>query len=316
MNDATTRSAWRVRAYVLIGVALGVTYAAIDAFLDRAASGRLLPLATFSHHVVDRVIPIVAGALAGIAVHYVQVRSALARAQTQRADELQHRLQRIERDQAVWVVAAATLHEVKNPMHAIGLLLDEVSALPPGSAVERDVLMRKARAQIERANASLASLRALARNARPDCSVVAIDQLATELAAEMSAIAERDGLRIHVDAAPARAKSDPSFVRIILENLIANSLDALRQRGGEGEVAIEVTTAGSNAVVRVRDDGPGIDPSDEGDVFEPLATSKAHGLGLGLSIARALARTMQGELACVREPGWAATFELRLPRAA
>lgn len=306
-------SAWRVRVYVAIGVALGAAYALVDALLDRAASGPVVELTSLPHLIIDRVLPIAAGALAGIAIHYVQLRSTLARAHAARAEELQHRLQRIERDQAVWVVAAATLHEVKNPLHALGLILDEVEQLSPEERAAREALLAKARAQIDRANGSLASLRALARNARPDSSPVALDELAIDLVREMAPLADRAGVRLDVRASPARAKSDPAFVRIILENLIANSLDIFRERGRGGAVDVEVTRVDSVVVVRVHDDGPGIDAEEMSAVFEPLATSKSHGLGLGLSIARALARTMHGELACVQAPGWSTTFELRLP---
>jgi two-component system C4-dicarboxylate transport sensor histidine kinase DctB len=50
-------------------------------------------------------------------------------------------------------------------------------------------------------------------------------------------------------------------------------------------------------VVRVGDDGPPIDPGVRDSLFEPLRTTKAEGLGLGLPIARALARAMRGDVA-------------------
>jgi two-component system, LuxR family, sensor kinase FixL len=175
------------------------------------------------------------------------------------------------------------------------------------------VVLAKARAQIERADASLASLRALARSARPVQSVVPLETIVGDLARDLAAVGAGEGIRVTVNAAPTRVSGDPAFVRVILENLLANSMEGLRQRGGDGEIGIEVTTSGPNAVVRVHDDGPGIEPDRQSHIFEPLSGSKPSGLGLGLSIARALAHTMHGELALVREPGWATTFELCLP---
>jgi signal transduction histidine kinase len=303
----------RVRAYVAIGIALGLAYVAADTVLDRAIQhGPLLAVAAFTHNVIDRVVPIVAGALAGIAVQYVQLRSGLARDEARRADELQRRLQKVERDQAVWVVAAATLHEVKNPLHTIGLLLDEIAALATDSRDVRDVL-EKARAQIARADASLASLRVLAQSARPKQSVVSLDEVAAEVARDIMGIAARDRIEVTVRGGPVKGTGDPAFVRVILENLIANSLEGLRQRGDEGKVDIAITTTETDASVRVHDDGPGIDQELQAEMFEPLASNKPRGLGLGLAIARALARTMRGDLALVTEAGWATTFELRLP---
>ena len=304
----------RVRAYVAMGIALGLAYVAADTVLDRASQrGPVLAILAFTHHVIDKVVPIVAGALAGIAVHYVQLRSSLAREEARRAEELQRRLQKVERDQAVWVVAAATLHEVKNPLHTIGLLLDEIAVLATDAREARDTLLEKARAQIERADASLASLRALAQSARPERGVVLLDEIASAVARDVIGIAARDHIHVTVRGVAAKGSGDPAFVRVILENLITNSLDGLRLRGDDGKVDIEVTTTDTEAFVRVHDDGPGIDPELQAEMFEPLASSKPRGLGLGLAIARALARTMRGDLALVTDAGWSTTFELRLP---
>jgi signal transduction histidine kinase len=65
------------------------------------------------------------------------------------------------------------------------------------------------------------------------------------------------------------------------------------------------------AVVRVCDDGPPLDPEARTTLFEPLRTTKTSGLGLGLPIARALARAMRGDLS-LEEAGPKA-FRLELP---
>ena len=97
---------------------------------------------------------------------------------------------------------------------------------------------------------------------------------------------------------------------------MGNSLDVLRARGGAGKVGISVTHDHGEALVRVQDDGPGIEEGIGDKIFEPLATSKARGLGLGLSIARALARSMRGEIVREQRAGWSTTFLLRLPEQA
>lgn len=305
-------------AYVSVGLALGAAYAFANTSFDALA--REGPLATTlqaMHAFVDRVIPVIAGGLLGVALHYGRIRLELARAEARRADEVTTRLLKVERDQAVWVVVASTLHEVKNPLHSLGLLLDDLDATMPPDAATAAVLAR-ASAQMERIKESLASLRALAEGARPAIGAVSLDQIARELARDVSPIAARDGILIEVQAAPrVRAFGDPNFVRIILENLVGNSLDVLRARGGAGRVGITVSQGDGEALVRIRDDGPGIDVEVGESLFEPLATTKARGLGLGLSIARALARAMRGEVVYEKsDGGWSTTFLLRLPEGA
>ena len=70
---------------------------------------------------------------------------------------------------------------------------------------------------------------------------------------------------------------------------------ALRAGGGS-RITISIETAPQRAVVRVSDDGPALDPSMASAIFTPLVSTKQAGLGLGLPIARALARAMRGEL--------------------
>ena len=65
--------------------------------------------------------------------------------------------------------------------------------------------------------------------------------------------------------------------------------------------------------MRVRDDGPPLDPGVRATLFEPLRTTKAQGLGLGLPIARALARAMRGDLALDEGEGGTKSFRLELP---
>jgi C4-dicarboxylate-specific signal transduction histidine kinase len=101
-------------------------------------------------------------------------------------------------------------------------------------------------------------------------------------------------------------------VRIVLETLIQNSLDVLRERGGAGEVDIDISRRGDRAVVRVSDDGPGIPEGAAESIFEPLRTTKVRGLGLGLAIARALSRAMKGDLSLERGDDRHTTFRLEL----
>jgi signal transduction histidine kinase len=298
---------------VCAGLAVGALYAAANTAFD--AWDRQSPLvATLAaiHGFIDRGVPLLAGLLLGLTVHYGRLSAALARREAERADELSHRLQHIERDQAVWVVATSTLHEVRNPLHNLGLLLDEVQDLEsagPASAGERRELLGRAMVQMDRIDASIDALRRLAPSARPSAGLLDVSALVEAVARETRALG--GAVRLSVATSPGLiAHGDGGFVRVILENLLRNALDAARPGGGQ--VHLEARAADGQIVVQVSDDGPGIDEEHRRTLFEPLATTKQDGMGLGLAVSRALARAMQAEVCWQEVPGWATTLEFRL----
>ena len=110
---------------------------------------------------------------------------------------------------------------------------------------------------------------------------------------------------------------DAGRLNQVIGNLLANA----RVHTPDGtRVALSVQRDGDEAVVRVHDDGPGIDPAISEELFERFSRAdrsrarKTGGTGLGLSIARAIAQAHGGTLLARSEPG-DTTFELRLPAA-
>jgi len=306
----------RLGRYVIFGLALGAIYVAADLVLDeRMNTGDLPTLITTLHRLVDHVLPLATGALLGVGAHYLRLRAAVARAEARRADELHARLARVERDQAAWVVAAATLHEVKNPLHTLGLLVEELTSVPAQDAALQRALVGRIGEHVQRIRRNVDALRELADRARPTVTRIELVALARDVVDEIVDLAHAARAVVNVRAdASAFAAADPIHVRIILENLLANALDAVAGSNGPREVDVEIANAGEAAVVRVRDSGRGIAPVVRDILFEPLATTKSRGLGLGLPIARALARAMGGDLALAADTGELTSFELRLPR--
>jgi signal transduction histidine kinase len=318
-DSSTSPRDLRLAAYVLVGALAGVVVVAFDLLSEsRIGSGTLTGWVAQAHGLVDHTVPILAGVLLGISVHYLRLRRQLAAAQqaAERAEALRTRLQKVERDQAVWIVAAAVLHELNNPLHALGLLLDELDDLEStttGDAEDRRRdLLRRAREQATRALTRLRTLRSMTSPGEPELQDVALDGVASAVADDVGPLATEDGLSVRLDcAAPVRANADPTYVRTILENLVDNSMHALRTRAGAGRITIHVASENGRAIVRVSDDGPSLDPSVRDSLFEPLRSTKTQGLGLGLPIARALARSMRGDLTLDDAAGKA--FRLELP---
>ncbi len=296
----TRRTAWPATSYVLLGLFAGAAYVAFDIVSEaRLKAGTLIGPLADAHYLVDHLIPVLAGSLIGLSVYHLRLRDRLAAAEEAagRAEALRVRLLKVERDQAVWVLAAAVLHELNNPLHALGLLLDEYQGCAE-DAEQRSELVDRAHAQVRRALAHLDTLRSMQGSGEPEQQVVALDRLLAAISDDASALAETDGVVVRAEwpsELPVRVRADPSYVRAILENLLDNSLHSLRSGQG-GTVTMKLTTEAGRACIRVVDDGPPLAASVRATLFDPLRTTKSNGLGLGLPIARALARAMHGEL--------------------
>jgi C4-dicarboxylate-specific signal transduction histidine kinase len=99
-------------------------------------------------------------------------------------------------------------------------------------------------------------------------------------------------------------------------NVVSNAIDAVGEAGG-GNVEIELAALGSDVVIEVRDDGPGIATADLGRIFEPLFTTKPQGkgTGLGLAIVREIVHDeFRGRVEVESAPGEGARFVLCLPK--
>lgn len=295
----------RLQKSVLWGFAAGLSYTLIDGYLDHTVGVQVSPPVRpveVLHAVIDFVLPAITGALLGVSVHYVKLRAKMAELEKQRADDLTGDLHKIERDQAVWVISASLLHELKNPLHALGLLLDEALETPHSEPEQQHRLLLRARAQVERITAELATLRALPSSTRPELPNIDVEELARAVIVAIAPRAPEVTLNCRTnDARELVARANPAYVRIILENLLENAVEALDEVAVAGERCIDVSlgSEGSRCIIEVSDTGPGLDVETREHLFEPLNTTKPAGMGLGLSIARALARAMGGDLLLV-----------------
>jgi signal transduction histidine kinase len=307
----------RLFVYVGLGLLAGIADVVFDVVSEtRMGKGTLTGTLANAHAIVDHTLPILFGGLLGVSVHYLRLRKQLADAceLAGRAEALRTRLQKVERDQAVWVLAAAVLHELNNPLHAMGLLLDELDASETGSDPEprRREFLSRIRVQTDRALSHLYALRSMRSLGEPELQRVALDRIAFAVADDVGPLAAEDGLEVRLECAqPIQADADPGYVRTILENLVDNSMHSLRLGGSPGRITIRVSAEQGRAVVRVSDEGPALDPGLRDALFEPLRTTKTQGLGLGLPIARALARAMRGDLSL--DEGGGKAFLLKLP---
>jgi two-component system sensor histidine kinase FlrB len=95
-------------------------------------------------------------------------------------------------------------------------------------------------------------------------------------------------------------------------NLATNALQAA---GEKARVDIATRLTDDQLEILVSDNGPGVAPGIRAQIFDPFFTSRADGTGLGLAVARSVARAHQGDVALLDDDTRGATFVIRLPAA-
>jgi signal transduction histidine kinase len=109
------------------------------------------------------------------------------------------------------------------------------------------------------------------------------------------------------------ATGDPVLIEWALEVIVKNAIDALSGRGGRIEMRVEATDRGAR--VAVADDGPGVPLEMRGQLFEPGASTKTGGWGLGLALARRIVEQQHGGRVSFHpgESGVGSVFVLEFP---
>ena len=116
-------------------------------------------------------------------------------------------------------------------------------------------------------------------------------------------------------AEPApRVNADRVQVEQIIMNLLNNALEAMHAVApGARRLRLATSSSGGKTTLSITDSGPGLVPDQVERVFDNFFTTKATGLGVGLSICRTLAEAHGGRLWAESAPGAGATFKLTLP---
>ena len=218
---------------------------------------------------------------------------------------------------------ATASHELRTPLNAIAgwlhvlklHLQDDLQQAHALAAIERNVRVEKALIE------SLLDVSELARGTvtivptRIDLAAVVRTAVSN---ASPAATAKSLGLHLAAPAAPVFVTVDRPKIEQVVWHLLAN---AIRSTSPPGDVHVEVRRDGAHACLRVRDTGEGIDVNFLPYVFEPFSQrpriAARAGLGLGLTVVRALVELHGGSVSAASEGhGHGAVFDVTLPSAA
>jgi C4-dicarboxylate-specific signal transduction histidine kinase len=175
--------------------------------------------------------------------------------------------------------------------------------------------LNRLREQVTLSTSIISDLLELARD-RP-LERVAVPDLPRLVDAAMQEVAKTPGVRFTLELAsdlPA-PRVDEKQIRRLLVNLLSNAYQALLGRE-DAQVVVRALREQGALLLVVEDSGPGIAEELRHRLFEPLATTRAKGLGLGLALCRRIAEKHEGDIRALPSTSLGgARFEVRLARA-
>ena len=229
---------------------------------------------------------------------------------------LEERLRTLERQAILAELASTLAHEIRNPLNLINLTADHLGDQfkPTDADRGRDYqdLISSLKSEVKHLNHVVGDFLALGRPHRINKAEFHLDGLLAQVEVMVKQQLATKGVRYSVDCPEdLTVKADQEQVRLVVLNLLLNSIEAVRP-GGHIRIRARPAIAGAIAV-SVSDDGKGVEPANLEMIFEPYFTKRDGGTGLGLALARRIMEEHGGSIRAVNNPDGGLTMELDLP---
>lgn len=219
------------------------------------------------------------------------------------------RQRRSERLASIGQVAGGVAHELRNPLNVVKTsiyYLLNAKAPTPAKTAEH---LQRIEKHVVVADNVITALSNFAKMQVPDLRPFAVEPCVRQVL-ELNAVPANVRTTVEGLAPELCALGDADQIRIVLGNLVRNACEAMPQGGS---LSLSVRRTGPFVEIAVSDTGIGIAAEDLGRIMEPLYSTKARGLGLGLAIVRSILEKNQGSLQVASEPGSGSTFTVQLP---
>jgi len=236
-------------------------------------------------------------------------------ARTRELELAQDDLMRKERLAVLGKLAGGVAHQIRNPLGVIknaAYVIDRVlreGGLPDATVADARTAVTIVHDEVDRANRTITGLLEYARTRAPMRAPENAEQI---LRASLARIDLGEvTVTWEVEELP-EVLIDRDQVADAFEIVLRNAVEAMARRG---TLTLRMQLSGRYCAILICDTGPGVDPSARDKLFEPLVTTKASGIGLGLVTAKTLVEGQGGTIWMVDDGTPGATFELRFPLA-
>src|SRR6185437_5040573 len=243
---------------------------------------------------------------------------------TERADaerklgQMQRELTHVARLSEIGQMGSTLAHELNQPLTAISNYLNagrRMLGTRQTSGVDRVIeAMDKAAAQAQRAGDIIRRLRQFTEKRETERQEEDINIVVEEGTALALVGARSSGIAIRSELGPDRpaAVIDKIQIQQVVVNLVRNAVEAMAN-STEKVLTVATRRQGQMVVITVADTGPGLSPRIVDQLFKPFVTTKAEGMGVGLSICRQIIEAHGGSIHFEKPEQGGARFEFTLP---
>ena len=227
---------------------------------------------------------------------------------------LREQLVRGERMSALGEFVSGVAHEINNPLQSIIGSLDLALDQQLDTGLRGDV--ERARFEAGRAGRIVRNLLRFVRQAPNERLLLDLNEIVQATMGVRAYELEMAGIQIREEYAPMLplVLANREEIQQVILNLVMNAQQAMSDPGGARVLSVRTLMSGADAIVEVRDTGPGIPTELAGKIFEPFFTTKSAGAGpgLGLSLSLGIAHAHEGQLELVAAAA-GCCFRLTLP---
>src|SRR6267142_2684045 len=219
-------------------------------------------------------------------------------------------------------MSASIAHELNQPLSAILTNVETAESMLTSSAPdlkEIGEILTDIRRDDERASEIIVRLRRMLTKGGTEHQIVDVNETVRDVIKFLSVQASSSNIALTTALfpKPLPVSGDRVQLQQVILNLVVNGIEATAgaTNGQRKIVARTAPVDGTRAEMSIADSGPGIRFDRLTEVFKPFFTTKEHGMGMGLSIARTIIETHEGRIWAENRPEGGAVFRVRLPLA-